>query len=145
LDDVRFGALSGLKAGHRAMSERCHYQTYNGPEFVQPRCETGSAAVGLKTVYIEPGSPRENGYCELFNGKFRNELLNCEIFYSLKEAQVLIEAWRRHYKRSTALIVWIPAASPADLRATVVPPRWDNSHAVVSLTLAQKAVRPGPH
>ena len=55
------------------------------------------AAVGAKTAYIEPGSPWENGYCESFNGKLRDELLNGEIFYTLKEAQILIEAWRRHY------------------------------------------------
>ncbi len=55
------------------------------------------AQVGAKTLFIEPGSPWENGYCELFNGKLRDELLNGEIFYSLKEAQVVIEQWRRHY------------------------------------------------
>ena len=55
------------------------------------------AAVGAQTAYIEPGSPWENGYCESFNGKLRDELLDGEIFYSLKEARTLIEAWRRHY------------------------------------------------
>jgi transposase InsO family protein len=54
-------------------------------------------AVGAKTAYIEPGSPWENGYCESFNSKLRDELLNGEVFFSLAEAQVLIEAWRRHY------------------------------------------------
>ena len=53
--------------------------------------------VGVKTLYIEPGSPWENGYNESFNGKLRDELLNGEIFYTLKEAQVLIERWRIHY------------------------------------------------
>ena len=52
---------------------------------------------GAKTLFIEPGSPWENGYCESFNGKLRDELLNGEIFYSLKEAQVIIEQWRQHY------------------------------------------------
>ena len=55
------------------------------------------AAVGAKTAYIEPGSPWENGYCESFNGKLRDELLNGEIFYTLKEGKIMIEAWRRHY------------------------------------------------
>jgi putative transposase len=55
--------------------------------------------VGVKTAYIEPGSPWENGYNESFNGKLRDELLNREIFYSLKVAQVLIEQWRRHYNQ----------------------------------------------
>jgi putative transposase len=54
------------------------------------------ASLGTKTLYIEPGSPWENGYCESFNGKLRDELLNGEIFYSLKEAQIVIEQWRKH-------------------------------------------------
>ncbi|MFT6582828.1 MAG: transposase InsO family protein, partial [Alphaproteobacteria bacterium] len=54
-------------------------------------------AVGAKTAYIEPGSPWENGYCESFNARFRDELLNGETFYTLKEAQIIIEKWRRHY------------------------------------------------
>lgn len=53
--------------------------------------------VGVKTLFIEPGSPWENGYVESFNGKLRDELLNREIFYTLKEAKVLIEMWRVHY------------------------------------------------
>jgi putative transposase len=53
--------------------------------------------VTVKPLYIEPGSPWENGYNESFNGRLRDELLNGEIFYSLKAAQVLIERWRRHY------------------------------------------------
>ena len=52
---------------------------------------------GVKTLYIEPGSPWENGYCESLNSKLRDELLNGEIFTTLREAQVLIENWRRHY------------------------------------------------
>ena len=51
----------------------------------------------MKTAFIEPGSPWENGYNESFNGKLRDELLDREIFYSLAEARVLIEAWRVHY------------------------------------------------
>jgi len=54
-------------------------------------------AVGAKTAYIEPGSPWEYGYCESFNARFRDELLNGEIFYTLKEAQIIIEKWRKHY------------------------------------------------
>ena len=51
----------------------------------------------METLFIEPGSPWENGYVESFNGKFRDELLNGEIFYTLKEAQVIIERWRHEY------------------------------------------------
>ena len=53
--------------------------------------------MGAKPAYIEPGSPREIGYCESFNGRMRDELLNGEIFYSLREAQIIIESWRKHY------------------------------------------------
>jgi putative transposase len=53
----------------------------------------------VKTLYIEPGSPWENGYLESFNGKLRDELLDRVIFYTLQEAQVLIERWRQHYNR----------------------------------------------
>ena len=52
---------------------------------------------GAKTAYVEPGSPRENGYCESSNGRMRGELLNGEIFYSLPRAQIIIERWRNHY------------------------------------------------
>ena len=55
------------------------------------------ARLEVKALSIEPESPWENGYNESFNGKLRDELLNGEIFYTLKEAQVLIECWRRHY------------------------------------------------
>jgi putative transposase len=55
------------------------------------------AAVGSQTAYIEPGSPWENGFCESFNSKLRDELLNGELFFSLAEAQVVIEAWRQHF------------------------------------------------
>ena len=55
------------------------------------------ASLGTGTLYIEPGSPWENGYGESFNGKLRDECLNGEIFYSLKEAQVVIELWRAEY------------------------------------------------
>jgi transposase InsO family protein len=55
------------------------------------------APVGAKTVYIAPGSPWENGYIESFNARLRDELLDGEIFYSLREAQIIIESWRRHY------------------------------------------------
>ncbi len=69
----------------------------NGPEFVALALREWIAAVGAKTAYIEPGSPWENGYCESFTRQQRDELLNGEVFFSLAEAQVLIEVWRRHY------------------------------------------------
>jgi transposase InsO family protein len=69
----------------------------NGPEFVARIVREWIATVGAKTAYIEPGSPWENGYCESFNGKLRDELLDGEVFYSLAEARVVIESWRQHY------------------------------------------------
>ena len=69
----------------------------NGPEFTAHAVRDWLGRVGVRTLFIEPGSPWENGYIESFNGKLRDELLNGEIFYTLKEAQVLIERWRRHY------------------------------------------------
>jgi putative transposase len=68
-----------------------------GPEFVAKVVRDWLARMDVKTLFIAPGSPWENGYCESFNGKLRDELLNGEIFYSLQEAQVLIEQWRRFY------------------------------------------------
>ena len=69
----------------------------NGPEFIAVALREWIAAVGAKTAYIEPGSPWENGYVESFNGKLRDELLNGEVFYTLAEAKIVIEQWRRHY------------------------------------------------
>ena len=69
----------------------------NGPEFVAEVLRKWLASTGSATLYIEPGSPWENGYCESFNSKLRDEFLNGEIFYSLKEAQVLAERWRTYY------------------------------------------------
>ena len=69
----------------------------NGPEFIAIALRDWLYSLKVKTLYIEPGSPWENGYIESFNGKLRDELLNGELFYTLKEAQVLIERWRMEY------------------------------------------------
>jgi putative transposase len=74
-----------------------HIRSDNGPEFIAKSVQSWIAAVGARTAYITPGSPWENGYVESFNAQIRNELLNGEIFYTLKEAQIMIEGWRRHY------------------------------------------------
>lgn len=74
-----------------------HIRSDNGPEFVAKEVRGWLGRVGVKTLFIEPGSPWENGYNESFNGKLRDELLDREIFYSLREAEVLIDRWRRHY------------------------------------------------
>lgn len=87
----------------------------NGPEFVAQAVRDWITAVGAKTAYIEPGSPWENGYCESFNGRFRDEFLNGEIFYSLREAQILIEQWRKHYntRRPHSALGYRPPAPEA--------------------------------
>jgi putative transposase len=84
----------------------------NGPEFIAEAVRQWIKAVGSNTAYIEPGSPWENGYCESFNARFRDELLNGEIFYSLKEAQIVIEQWRQHYntKRPHSALGYRPPA-----------------------------------
>ena len=69
----------------------------NGPEFTARAIRKWLAKIGVKTLFIEPGSPWENGYIESFNGKLRDELLNREVFSTLTEAKVLIEEWRREY------------------------------------------------
>ena len=74
-----------------------HIRSDNGSEFTAKRVRAWLQRLEVKPLFIEPGSPWENGYIESFNGKMRDELLAREIFYSLKEAQVLIEMWRRQY------------------------------------------------
>jgi putative transposase len=74
-----------------------HIRSDNGPEFVARNVREWLGRIGVTTLYIEPGSPWENGYCETFNSKLRDELLAGEQFSTLHEAKVLIEQWRRHY------------------------------------------------
>jgi putative transposase len=74
-----------------------HIRSDNGPEFIAKAVQDWIAAVGAKTAYIMPGSPWENGFVESFNARLRDELLDGEIFYSLAEAKIVIESWRRHY------------------------------------------------
>jgi transposase InsO family protein len=74
-----------------------HIRSDNGPEFVAKAVRGWLADLGVMTLFIEPGSPWENGYIESFNGKLRDELLNGELFYTLKAAQIIIAGWRRLY------------------------------------------------
>lgn len=74
-----------------------HIRSDNGPEFIAKALQDWIAVVGAKTAYIAPGSPWENGFIESFNARLRDELLDGEIFYSLAEARIVIESWRRHY------------------------------------------------
>jgi len=92
-----------------------HIRSDQGPEFIAQAVKNWIGAVGARTAYIERGSPWENGYCESFNGKLRDECLNGEIFYSLKEAQVVIEQWRIEYntKRPHSALGYRPPAPEA--------------------------------
>ncbi len=74
-----------------------HIRADNGPEFVATDLRKGLAATGARTLFIEPGSPWESGYCESFNSKLRDEFLNGKIFYSITELRVLVERWRVHF------------------------------------------------
>jgi putative transposase len=71
----------------------------NGPEFTAKAIRGWLNRLGVRTLFIEPGSPWENGYIESFNGKLRDELLNREVFYTLTEAKILIEQWRKEYNQ----------------------------------------------
>lgn len=88
----------------------------NGSEFTAKTLRIWLYELGIRTAYIELGSPWENGYNESFNGRLRDELLNGEVFYTLKEAQVIIEQWRNHYNhvRPHSSLDYKPPPPPAD-------------------------------
>ena len=100
-----------------------HIRSDNGPEFIAKSVREWISSVGASTAYIEPGSPWEKGYCESFNSKLRDELLNGEIFYILKEAQVIIESWRCHYNtlRPNSSLGYKPPAPEAALWPAAQP------------------------
>jgi transposase InsO family protein len=107
-----------------------HVRSDNGPEMTAKVVRTWLQQLGAKTLFIEPGSPWENGYCESFNGKLRDELLNGEIFYSLNEAKIVIERWRKHYNtkrphsalgnRPPAPVTVSPFPTPLDPHSTML-------------------------
>lgn len=111
-----------------------HIRSDNGSEFTAKAVRNWLKQMGVTTLFIEPGSPWENGYCESFNGKLRDELLDREIFYTLLEAKVLIERWRRHYNTvrphsslgyrppAPEAIAWSPPAA-ADAALLGAPPQ----------------------
>jgi putative transposase len=97
-----------------------HIRSDNGSEFTAKAVRRWLSRVGVKTLFIEPGSPWENGYIESFNGKLRDELLNREIFMTIEEANVLIEQWRREYNqiRPHSSLGYQPPAPEAILTVT---------------------------
>jgi transposase InsO family protein len=106
-----------------------HVRSDNGPEFAASAVKGWISGVGIRTAYIEPGSPWENGYVESFNGKLRDELLNAEVFNTLAEAKVLIEGWRRHYNtvRPHSSLRYRPPAPETVLSYWKPPPTGQNS------------------
>ena len=128
----RINSLGVLETMADAMLARGipeHIRSDNGPEMTAKIVRSWLANVGAKTLYIEPGSPWENGYCESFNRKPRDELLNGEIFCSLKEAKVLIEQWRHHYNtvRPHSSLGYRPPAPQTFMPA---PPHLDGTPAM---------------
>ena len=120
-----------------------HIRSDNGPEFIAKAVQEWITAVGARTAYIAPGSPWENGYIESFNARLRDELLDGEIFYTLNEARIVIESWRRHYNtvrphgslgyRPPAPEVFVPA-----LAAWPSPPT--RTAATATLPLASRPI-----
>ena len=121
---MRTGAFSGRAPAHIRSDNPVLSEVEGGSGFIAGDVRKWLGKIGVKTLYIAPGSPWENGYNESFNGSLRDELLNGEIFYSLAEARVLIEAWRRHYNtvRPHSSLGYRPpapeTASPRKLRCT---------------------------
>lgn len=101
-----------------------HIRSDNGPEFIAIALREWLERLKVKTLFIEPGSPWENGYCESFNSKLRDELLAREIFYDLREAKVLIENWRKYYNtaRPHSSLGYRPPAPETILPAMFTPP-----------------------
>ena len=105
-----------------------HIRSDNCPEFVSRHVRHWLKASGVQTLYVEPGSPWENGYIESFNGKLRDELLNREIFDTLLEAKVLVERWKQEYNtvRPHSSLNYRPPAPEA------IKPKWLESAFVLS-------------
>ena len=117
----------------------------NGPEFIALTLRKWIADVGTQTAYIEPGSPWENGFCESFNSKLRDELLNLEVFASLREAEVLIESWRQHFNtvRPHSSLGYVPPAPEAILPRSGKVALWPGAPALEGAPPGQ--LRRGAH
>ena len=121
----------------------------NGPEFIALALRKWITDVGNQTAYIEPGSPWENGYCESFNSKLRDEMLNLEIFNSLREAEVLVESWRRQFNtvRPHSSLRYLPPAPEAILPRSGNLAPWPGAPAMESARPANSdvALKPALH
>lgn len=96
-----------------------HIRSDNGPEFIAGHLRKWLAGLAVKPMYITPGSPWENGYCESFNGTLRDELLNGEFFYGIKELRAIVGQWVRHYntERPHSSLGYRPPAPQTWLRS----------------------------
>jgi hypothetical protein len=133
-----------------------HVRSDNGPEFIAKAVREWIAAAGAKTAFIEPGSPWENGYCENFNSKLRDELLDGEIFYSLAEARIVVEEWRRHYNMirphsslgynppAPETVPWPASSSQAAPNVALNPTMHQDYPRTTRWGQAKGAVRPSP-
>jgi len=116
-----------------------HIRSDNGSEFTAKAVRSWLGRIGVKTLFIEPGSPWENGYNESFNGKLRDEVLNREVFYTLQEAQIIIERWRQEYNtfRPHSSLGYLPPAPEAILR----PPGMAMEHWVMRKELDRQIIQ----
>ena len=108
----------------------------NGAEFTAKQVREWLGQLGVQTLYIEPGSPWENGYIESFNGKLRDELLNIEIFDTLLEAKILTERWRQDYNRIRphSALGYRPPAPTAIVAHELVGGQFSRPQTVAALT-----------
>jgi len=118
------GVLERLSELFARRGVPAHLRSDNGPEFTAKAVRQWLGKLGVATLFIEPGSPWENGYVESFNGKLRDELLNLEVFDTLLEAQVLVERWRQAYNRVRphSALGYRPPAPEVVLLRPLTPP-----------------------
>jgi putative transposase len=143
--DRRLSSAEVLETLAELMLERGvpeHIRLDNGPEFVAQSVRDWIKAMGAKSAYVEPGSPWENKYLVSFNSKLRDELLDREVISSLREAQILIEGWRRHYNavRPHSALRWTPPAPEVSLPKTQVWPATTLAHYAPTTTIDPGAV-----
>ena len=111
-----------------------HIRSDNGPEFCSRAVRGWLANIGVGPLFIEPGSPWENGYNESFNAKLRDELLDREIFYTLKEAKAMIERWRHEYNtvRPHSSLGYRPPAPEAIAWGELPPIPYTHDHQILT-------------
>ncbi len=123
-----------------------HIRSDNGAEFTSKAIQAWLPKLNVKTLYITPGSPWENGYNESFNGRLRDEFLNGEIFYTLKEAQVLLERWRHHYNhiRPHTSLGYKPPAPLARMKEGAFAPATASAPSFMLQHNQKTELNPGP-